>query len=103
MKSKMSIPGIIGSLVVLAGAFFYTRYKSETYTLPAEWEAAESQTVRYSYVHRLPDRKGGYKVVDCYTVQAFQNKAGVAVEPGCIKKYKLEAICASANCEEVER
>jgi len=59
--------------------------------------------VQYSYVYKLPDRKGGYKVVDCYTVQPFRNQQGATVEPGCIAKYKLEAICQKASCTEVSR
>ncbi|MBU45031.1 MAG: hypothetical protein CMN76_17600 [Spirochaetaceae bacterium] len=103
MKSKMSIPGIIGALVLVAGAYFYNQKKADSYELPAEWEAAQGVTVQYSYVHRLPDRNGGYKVVDCYTIQPFQNKAGETVEPGCVKDYKMKAICEKANCLQVER
>lgn len=95
--------GIIGSLVVVGGAMLYTQFKSENYTLPAEWEAADNQQIKYSYVYKLPDRKGGYRVVDCYTVQPFVNSGGQTVEPGCIAKYKLEAICDRASCTEVDR
>ena len=45
MKSKMSIPGIIGALVLVAGAYFYNQKKADSYELPAEWEAAQGVTV----------------------------------------------------------
>ncbi len=103
MKSKLSIPGIIGSLVVVGGALLYTQFKSENYTLPTEWEPSSNESIQYSYVYKLPDRKGGYRVVDCYTVEPFKNVNGETVETGCIAKYKLEAICEKSSCTEVNR
>ncbi|MCB1304607.1 MAG: hypothetical protein KDK37_10025 [Leptospiraceae bacterium] len=100
MKGKFSLPAILGSLALVAVAFVYNQYHASNFTLPAEWEAAPGQSVEYTYVRRLPDRNGGYKVADCYVVQPFQNKTGSTADPGCIKKYKLDAICKQAHCIE---
>lgn len=90
--------GIIGALVVVGLAVFYNKRTADNFELSKDQIPAAGQKIDTRYIKKTKTATGKKRWADCYTITPYKNQAGETIEPGCVKEYHKDAICAHAQC-----